>query len=492
MKVRVGNLHPLLLMGGLIQVGLLLLITLGNLTLNSGVYVALFLGLFLLFCIAGLIVTGQLQNKNYLTTAKPGSLLIIIFFAVLFRLTTIFAAPTLSTDQFRYTWEGRLLTQGVSPYRYSPDDPALTPYRSEIWSLVQQRETASPYPPLSQIIGATEYLVFGDSLLGPKIAAVLFDLLTCGALLWLLSIFKRDLRLVLLYGWCPLPIIEFGQSGHNDAPMLFFLLLAVGLAVKQKPTTSAIMLGLASLAKFTPLFGLPLFLGLWAGKLNGWNWKSWFLQPRQWRYPLLTLGVVIAGYVPFLLLGGGAIGSVFEYTGTWRDNDSLFFGFSYDFFGATVAKLLSVVILGSVVLVLTFHPRLSQTLSLPRRLMLIFGTTLLVASTVHAWYLTWLLVFLPLVYGEKGFRKWDNIWLLFAMLVQLPYLTYAGNLSLYNWIKYVEYLPLYGAILWGIVVESIMLIGNKYKTRLLAKNAVETGIIETNKENRHLNRKNLE
>ncbi len=371
----------------------------------------------------------------------------------------------------------------MSPYRYAPDDAALTPYRSEIWPLVQQRETASPYPPLSQLIGATEYLLFGDSLLGPKIAAVFFDLLVCLALLWLLKIVKRDARYVLLYGWCPLPIIEFGQSGHNDSPMLFFLLLAVGLAIQQRPTASALTLGLASLAKFTPLFGLPLFLGLWAGKSSDWNWKSWFGQPRQWRFPLITLFIVIGGYVPFLILGGGAIGSVFEYTGSWRDNESLFFGFSYDFLGPNLAKLLSLVVLGSVVLLLTFHPRLSTVLSLPRRLMLTFGTTLLVASTVHAWYLTWLLVFVPLVYGEKGFRKWDNGWLIFMVLVQLPYLTYAGNLSHYNWIKYVEYLPLYGLVLWGVFGELIMLQLNKIKAGLPENKVVEPVPVEVNDDN---------
>ncbi len=454
-----------------------MLIVLGNLTQQAGLYLALYAALFLIFGLACALIF----NRNKLLKS-PGSetrvgLLIILFFAALFRVTVIFVAPTLSTDQFRYTWEGRLITLGLSPYLYAPNDPTLLPYRDGFWPLVQQKETASPYPPLAQLTAVGEYALLGESLLGPKLAAALFDLLNCAALVWLLGLYKKERWRVIFYAWCPLPILEFGLSGHNDALMLFFLLVAVGLTVQRKPGLAAITLGLACLAKFTPLFVLPLFLVGWQtvrqthdplteqsstdtqpgqniakGKNIGWGWRA-ILNWRNLIYPSLTLVMVIMGYVPFLILGRGAIGSILEYTGSWHDNDALLFSFLNNLAGAGIAKLVTIAILGASILLLSFRPRLSQVFSLPRRMMLILGLTLLVASTVHPWYMTWIVILLPLVWGEKfgtgfSFKWWDVAWLLYCALGQLPYLTYAGDGSAYAWASPLEYLPLYAAAGW--------------------------------------------
>lgn len=423
----------------------------GNLSQQAGAYVITMAGLFGLFGLASLKV---LKAPTASPLSDQSLLVIICYFAVLFRLTALVIAPSLSTDEFRYIWEGRLVTQGVSPYQYAPVDPALAPYvaGSEIWPLVQQRETASPYPPLNQVIGAVAYLLFGESLLGPKITAVFFDLLTCLALLWLLQIYRLDLKRVILYAWCPLPVIEFGQSGHNDAPMLCLLLLSIGLAMRRQPALSAAVLGLACLAKFTPLFGLPVFLAVWYSGKN-WSLREFVFRPRNWRYPALTLAIVVAGYGPFLILGGGAIGSIFEYTGSWIDNEAPFYSFFYYRLSLTVAKVASLVVLGLILLVLSFEPRVVARLSLPRRLMLALGVTLLVASTVHVWYLTWLLVLLPLVYHTEAspfFKWWDWAWLSFSLLIQLSYLTYGGTLTHYEWIRPVEYLPLHLLLGYGL------------------------------------------
>ena len=254
----------LLIASGLVfEAGLLLLILVGNLTQQAGLYLALYTALSLVFGLACVLLFKRNKLAKLSGSQTQVGLLIILFFAALFRVTVIFVAPTLSTDQFRYTWEGRLVTLGLSPYRYAPNDPALLPYRDGFWPLVQQKETTSPYPPLAQLTAVGEYAVLGESLLGPKLAAALFDLLNCAALVWLLGLYKKERWRVILYGWCPLPILEFGLSGHNDAPMLFFLLVAIGLTVQRKPGLAASTLGLACLAKFTPLFVLPLFLVCW-------------------------------------------------------------------------------------------------------------------------------------------------------------------------------------------------------------------------------------
>jgi hypothetical protein len=469
----------LLGLGTAICAGLIVIIAIGNLTQKAGQYIFLYGLVFLLFslaCSLTLKYLKQLEHKQTVETPTQlkETLLIILGMAALFRLITIFGAPSLSTDQFRYTWEGRLITLGISPYQYAPDAPNLLSYRDNFWPLVQQKETSSPYPPLAQLLNVTEYSILGENLAGPKIAAALADLGTCIVLVWLLGLLGLDSRRVILYAWCPLPILEFGLSGHNDALMLVCLVGALGLTVQHRPTWAAIAVGLACLAKFTPFFVLPILMLGW--HINNTNnkkkpsaantakdaftnnketgfWRGlWWLSWRSGLYPGLSIAIVVAGYLPFLLIGRGAIGSIFEYTGSWRDNDALLFSSLYDSVGALIAKLVTVAILGSIILVLVFQPTILQKLGLIRSVMLIFGVTLLVASTVHPWYITWVLVWLPLVWRDKaGLVWWDSAWLGFGLASQLIYLTYAGNTSLYSWIKPLEYVPLYAAALWTFI-----------------------------------------
>jgi hypothetical protein len=45
--------------------------------------------------------------------------------AVVLRLVFLPVTPSLSTDFYRYLWDGRVQLAGVNPYRYAPADPRL-------------------------------------------------------------------------------------------------------------------------------------------------------------------------------------------------------------------------------------------------------------------------------------------------------------------------------------------------------------------------------
>jgi alpha-1,6-mannosyltransferase len=232
---------------------------------------------------------------------------------------------------------------------------------------------------------------------------------------------------VVLYAWHPLPIIEFGQSGHNDSLMLGLMLLAIGLAYRQKPLLSAVLLGLAALAKFTPLFGLPLFLVLWHKTIykGQVSWNFWqIFRPRLWLYPLIPLIILTGGYLPFLIIGQGAIGSLADYLGSWENNPSVIFLGLKGLFGVALAKQISVAGLGLVIFGLAFLPYFATRLSLPRRYGILFTVTFLLASSIHPWYFSWILILLPLVYRDNFPVWWDWGGLLFAFLIPLTYLTY--------------------------------------------------------------------
>ncbi len=58
------------------------------------------------------------------------TLLIVLLFAGIFRLSIVFAAPYLSDDIYRYVWDGRVQAAGINPYRYIPADEHLENLRS--------------------------------------------------------------------------------------------------------------------------------------------------------------------------------------------------------------------------------------------------------------------------------------------------------------------------------------------------------------------------
>src|SRR5512132_3887780 len=48
------------------------------------------------------------------------TLLLVLLFAGIFRLSIVFAPPYLSDDIYRYVWDGRVQAAGINPYRYIP------------------------------------------------------------------------------------------------------------------------------------------------------------------------------------------------------------------------------------------------------------------------------------------------------------------------------------------------------------------------------------
>jgi alpha-1,6-mannosyltransferase len=358
--------------------------------------------------------------------------------ALLFRATLLVAAPTLSDDLYRYVWEGKVLAAGESPYRYAPTAPELEPLRDAISDGVNNRGVPSPYPPLAQGFGLLAYQWFGASLLGPKVLATLGDLAALGALLLLLRQAGLPPERAAVYAWNPLVLLAFAHSGHNDSWMIALLLAACLLVGAGRLGWSAAALALATLAKVLPLLAVPLFATRW-GRRPG---------------PLLVYGAVLAGgYLPLLLLGGGAPGSLFAYTLTWTGNESLFFLLRWGLAalglpGLTLAKLLSLLAVLLGVGLLAGYPPL-RARPLWWRVYCALALALVWASTLNPWYVTALVPFLALALARGrwpfAFRpaaSWG--WLLFSGTVALAYLTYStGRWQGWSWVPLAEYGPLY-------------------------------------------------
>ena len=186
------------------------------------------------------------------------ALWLVLLFAVAFRLPLIFSPPFLSTDVFRYVWDGRVQTAGINPYRYIPADPALATLRDDtIYPRINRAEYAPTiYPPAAQVVFAIVGRIW-SSVIGVKLAMAGFEALAVFCLLRLLASANLAAERVLIYAWNPLPIWAFAGNGHIDAAVVGFVSLSLLLRVRHQDGWAGLALGLATLTKFLPAVIAP-------------------------------------------------------------------------------------------------------------------------------------------------------------------------------------------------------------------------------------------
>src|SRR5262245_44798847 len=161
--------------------------------------------------------------------------------ALIFRLTLWPLYPALSDDVFRYRWEGKLQASGGNPYEVRPHDPEWKSLRDEAFTSIPGRDFRAVYGPLMEGIELLTYRVVSRFEPSPfaqafwfKAPSALFDLGVVGALWLLLRVKQLPAQRILIYAWCPLPLIEFWGNGHNDSIPVFFVVLALAAAGKNR------------------------------------------------------------------------------------------------------------------------------------------------------------------------------------------------------------------------------------------------------------------
>ena len=214
---------------------------------------------------------------------------IILFFAVACRLVTLLPDPYLSSDIYRYAWDGVVQHAHISPYRYAPGDPALTFLRQpnqDLFDNINRRDYAHTiYPP------AAQFLFFLITFIDPtvtfmKLAMILFEGVTVYALVVLLRELGIRRERTLLYAWCPLLIWEIGSSGHIDSAVIAFIALALLARSRNQPILTGLFLGLAVMTKIYPLILLPALF-----------------RRGEYKMPATLAAVVVFGYACYSSVG---------------------------------------------------------------------------------------------------------------------------------------------------------------------------------------------
>jgi hypothetical protein len=445
-------------------------------------------GLVMGFCFAGMALLGDLRQRlvpflilyglAYLAYAAAvwwllrrsngrRKLTLIVASSVSFRVLLLLTSPpTLSTDVYRYVWDGRLANAGVNPYAHAVDSPLLDPYHSVQRALVDHSWMATPYLPAAQAFFAVVYRLVPDSAVAFQVAAVVLDLLAGFVVIDLLRRLGLPLARSLIYLWNPLVIVEFAHGAHIDALMVLLMVVALwALVVARSRILSVTALAAATLTKGIPLLLLPVVVRRWG-----------------WHRIVLYAGLVIGVCLPFALGAGwglvgpldgeGLFGALRIYANQWNYNSGVYHWLEvllsgYRTPGAVppeevgrapimAAKSIAAISLALVLVFVWWKGReVHDDLPLLRLALVPLVAYLLLATTVHPWYVTLLIPLLPFLPPRPGRSSRAERFLVpglsFPAAVALSYLTYLepDHLREHTLIRLLEYIPLYAGLIWA-------------------------------------------
>ena len=266
-----------------------------------------------LFSIAGiayLTVCWRLIFRRQANSAK--SLSVIVGWAIVFRIILLFSLPIQEVDLYRYIWDGVVTAQGISPFKFSPEEiedqlaagergTTNTSFRyrtkvseqqqvtalatlaggedlAQVFEQVHFKQYTTPYPPTNQPVFAIAALIgqaignFWGYLYAMKGILILFDIATGLVLIKLLARLSLPQTWSVAWFWCPLVMKEIANSAHLDSIAVFLTTFAIWMLVRALwPTASDrkagipyvsgafAVLALAVGAKIYPIVLFPLF-----------------------------------------------------------------------------------------------------------------------------------------------------------------------------------------------------------------------------------------
>lgn len=227
----------------------------------------------------------------------------IFLVGVSLRLLFLFTPPIQEVDLYRYLWDGAVVCEGVSPYRFSPEELrevqpdnedlrrlqgllSERPGLSVVHSRVHYPQVTTVYPPVSQCVFAiTAFLIPAAAtamqhVIAMKVAIGIFDIGTMLLIMSLLRHRRLHSAWAIVYGWSPLVLKEFANSGHLDSIAVFFTTLTLWLLITTEPVTrrkrlgfgvgSTLSLAFAIAAKLYPVVLVPLCFAF-VCKRSGWK-----------------------------------------------------------------------------------------------------------------------------------------------------------------------------------------------------------------------------
>ncbi len=227
----------------------------------------------------------------------PRAIWLVVAVAAALRIGPLLAPPFLSSDVYRYVWDGRVQAAGVDPYLYVPADPALATLRDNaVYPLINRRATAHTiYPPAAQAIFAAVGFA-APTVTVMKGTMVAFEALAMACAAAVLVRLGLSPARIVVWAWNPLAVWSFAGNGHIDAAAAGLLGLALLLAGRGRGVWAGMALAAAALTKFLPLAAAPAI------------WPT-----TRWRFAAATLVTMFALYACYAGSGVHVLGFLPSY-----------------------------------------------------------------------------------------------------------------------------------------------------------------------------------
>jgi len=366
---------------------------------------------------------------------------ILLGTALILRLSLIFMVPNLTDDYSRYIWDGLLFARGYNPYIILPSEfihslqevPGIT---AALYEGLNSPDYFTVYPPLCQFIFGFAAKLFGGNVLGNIVVIrVVILLAELGTIVFLHKLTRKlsvSPSVVAVYAFNPLVIIELTGNIHPEALMLFLLVLAVYFMVLGRQPYAAVGFGLAITVKLLPLIFLPLLI------------KRLGLIKSLVFYAIVG-GIFIVLFIPFIntdLIANysSTLGLYFQ---KFEFNASIYYlmrWLGYQLTGYNTIAVLGVVLAIAtfvIIIVITLREKVVTWQSLFQSMLMCGSVYFFLATTVHPWYIT-TLVLLSLFTGYRYPVVWSVLIILsYAAYIAVPY---SENL----WLVALEYIGVVG------------------------------------------------
>ncbi len=349
-----------------------------------------------------------------------------ILIGLCFRLAFIGYTPLLSQDYFRFIWDGSLLSNGINPYLYLPDE--LIEMFSQ-WEYLHSGMGPmsaghyTNYPMINQLL-FTLGVLSTKPILTYRLLIILADLITFKLLTKLSS-----QTWGLTYWLSPMVILEGVGNLHFEPVMVAFLVLGLYLFKQGVHLRSSIALAASVLLKLIPLMFAPLLLKV--------------VKQKQLKIMVFGFIVTLALFsTPFL--DPWFFATYSESVGLWFSNFEFNAGIYRiikevgTLFGVQDWQMIRFYgkahSLAIIILALKFTwgcDRFSKVLDKSYLLLLIY---LLTAPTIHPWYLITLLAL-----GAISKHPSAILW---SFTIIISYVAYQMNpIELPLWLVALQFIP---------------------------------------------------